>query len=124
MHLSPKMSEAIRAVVGFGLCLLGLLLTEDRPTAVLQVIVGTLAGALWAGALIYWWFRSKSTSFYAESSTVCLLFAIVAGFPGFPIVGTGALGGYSLVLWFAMQIRESRHKKAISWQDLRASRKD
>ena len=124
MHLSPKRMNALKAVLGIGLGLSGILITEDRPTAVLQVIVGMLAGALWAGALAYWWSRSKSTRFYAESEVVCLLFVVVAVLAGFPIAGACAQGGYGLALWIAMQMQESRHKKAISWQDLRASRTD
>jgi hypothetical protein len=124
MHASPKMLAAVKAVIGFGvgLGLLGILLTEHPATVLPMVILGTLVGVAWAGGLVHWWSRSKSTSLYAKWLVALLVLVIVATITGLSIAAACALGGYGLALFIFMQIREWRHKKTISWQDLWASR--
>jgi len=123
MHTSPKMMAAVKTVFGFGLGFLGILVTEQPMTVLPMMILGTLAGVAWAGGLVYWWSRSRSTSLYAEWLIILLVFIIVACIIGFSIGAASAMGGYGLALLTAIQIIEWRHKKAISWQDLKASQK-
>jgi hypothetical protein len=121
MHISPKMMAAVKAVFGWGFGFLGILVTEHPRTVLPMVILGSLAGIAWAGGLVYWWNRSKRL--YAASLTVLLVFVIVATIIGFPIAATCAMGGYGLALLIAIQVKESRYKERITWQDLRGSSK-
>lgn len=124
MHASPKMMAAVKAVFGLGLGFLGILIAERPMAALLIGMVGAFVGVAWAGGLIYWWTRSKSTNLYAESLAILLVLVVVAAIIGLPIAAACAAGGYGITLLIAMQIREWQHKEAIRWQDLRASRKD
>ncbi len=122
MLVSPKVMAAVKAVVGWSLGFLGILVTE-RPVPVLpMMILGSLTGIAWAGGLIYWWNRSRKL--YVESLAVLLAFVSVAAIIGFPIAASCALGGYGFVLLIAIQVKESRYKERITWQGLRDPGKD
>lgn len=124
MRESPKLMDAVAAVCGFGLGLLGLLVTEEPVTALLTAIVGVFVGIAWAGGLAYWWSRSKSTGLYAEWSVALLVFVVIAVFIGFPMASAGALGGYGLALFFVVRFKERQLHRPLAWQDLKPSRKD
>lgn len=122
MHLSPKKSAAVKAILGWGLGFLGILFTEHSVTALPMVILGSLIGIAWAGGLVYRWDRSKKL--YAKWLAVLLAFVAIASTIGFPIVAACAMGGYGFVLLIAIQVNESRDGEQITWQDLRDPGKD
>jgi hypothetical protein len=121
MRASPKTMSAVKAGLGWGLGFSGILVAEHPMTTLPMVILGSLMGAAWAGGLVYSW--SRIERLYAEWLGVLLAFVIVATIIGFPIAAACAMGGYGLTLLITMQVGEWRHKKAITWQDLRASGK-